>query len=80
MMQLKATAADSDHYAPGCRPPAAEQTVAVESLDSLMFHICLVGCVMLSGYALRFPVVAIEEVFPDGTPPPPASPSHTRIP
>ena len=61
---LKATAPESDHYGPRERPAAATQTVSAESLDSLMFHVCLVLCVMCVGYVLRLPVVAIEEVFP----------------
>ena len=46
------------------RPLGSEQTVASESLDSLMFHICLVSSVMMSGYMLRLPFVLFEEVFP----------------
>ena len=64
---LKATAPESDHYGPRERPAAATQTVSAESLDSLMFHVCLVLCVMCVGYVLRLPVVAIEEVFPKGS-------------
>ena len=65
--KLKASAGDSDHYAPDERPAAMEATVSVESLDSLMFHLCMVGCVMMVGYVLRLPVVAVEEFFPEGS-------------
>ncbi|KAL1510646.1 hypothetical protein AB1Y20_006944 [Prymnesium parvum] len=62
--ELKATANASDHFPPGERPVAAVQTVSNESLDSLMFHLCLVASVMLAGYILRLPFVALEELFP----------------
>ena len=67
MRNLKASASLSDHHAPGERPKGAEATVSVESLDSLMFHLCLVACVMMVGYILRLPVVALEETFPRGS-------------
>ena len=57
---LKATAPESDHYGPRERPAAATQTVSAESLDSLMFHVCLVLCVMCVGYVLRLPVVVLD--------------------
>ena len=44
-----------------------EQTVSVESLDSLMFHAALVTLVMLVGYLLRTPFVLAEELFPTGS-------------
>ena len=76
MTELVALAPESDHYAPHrrARLPAAEQTVSVESLDSLMFHICLVMLVMFCGYLLRVPIVLLELAFPAGTslPPPPS--------
>ena len=62
--RLGESAPDSDHYPPGARPPAAEQTVSAESLDSFMFHLCLVAAVMAAGYLLRLPFVLIEETFP----------------
>merc|ERR1719265_1700987 len=69
MTELVALAPESDHYAPHrrARLPAAEQTVSVESLDSLMFHICLVMLVMFCGYLLRVPIVLLELAFPAGS-------------
>lgn len=63
LKELKSTASRSDHYPPLMRPDGAQATVSSESLDSLMFHICLVMTVMLTGYVLRLPFVAIEETF-----------------
>ena len=40
------------------RPSAGEQTVSVESLDSLIFHASLVTLVMLAGYVMRTPYAA----------------------
>ena len=64
MVELKAGAPDSDHYHLEARPVAAQQTVSLESLDSFMFHLSLVGVVILVGYVLRIPLVAFEELFP----------------
>jgi hypothetical protein len=36
-------------YEPGSRPSAGEQTVAVDSLDSLAFHTSVVGMALLFG-------------------------------
>ena len=66
LAQLKETASDSDHYRPRERPSAGEQPVSVESMDSLIFHVCLVVLVMLLGYLLRTPFVLVEEFFPTG--------------
>ena len=65
--QLRETASDSDHFRAGQRPSAGEQTVSVESLDSMMFHLTLVTLVMLIGYVLRLPFVLAEELFPTGS-------------
>ncbi|EOD29850.1 hypothetical protein EMIHUDRAFT_233412 [Emiliania huxleyi CCMP1516] len=67
MTELVALAPESDHYAPHrrARLPAAEQTVSVESLDSLMFHICLVMLVMFCGYLLRVPISVVDSHFTD---------------
>ena len=70
MVELKRTAPESDHYSGrrgAVRPSSGEQTVSVESLDSLMFHVCLVTLVMLCGYLLRLPLVLLEELFPTGS-------------
>ena len=60
--KLKETASASDHYKPNEWPSAGHQTVSVESMDSLVFHACLVMIVMLLGYLLRVPFVLAEEV------------------
>ena len=57
MLELKQTASESDHYALDRRPSAGEQTVSSESLDSLMFHVCLVSLVMMAGACRRTPCV-----------------------
>ena len=63
LLELKRTATASDHYSARARPSAGEQTVSVESLDSLMFHAALVTLVMLTGYVMRTPLVFAEELF-----------------
>ncbi len=69
MIELKATATQSDMYSARerARYPVMEQTVSLESLDSLAFHLCLVGMVMLCASALRLPFVLLEEAFPQGS-------------
>ena len=64
LMDLKRTASTTDHYPPNRRPQSGEQTVSSESIDSLMFHVCLVAGVMLLGYLMRIPLVLIEQAFP----------------
>ncbi len=64
LYDLRRTASASDHYPPHRRPRSGEQTVSSESLDSLMFHVCLVAAVMLAGYVLRVPFVLVEQVPP----------------
>ena len=66
LLELKRTASATDHYREA-RPSMGEQTVSVESLDSLMFHAALVTLVMLVGYLLRTPFVLAEELFPTGS-------------
>merc|ERR1740130_1949909 len=67
LLKLKETAPESDHYAAAERPSAGQQSVSVESMDTLVFHLCLVMLVMLLGYVLRIPFVAVEELFPTGS-------------
>ena len=57
-VKLKETANQSDHFPVEERPSAGEQTVSVESLDSLIFHASLVTLVMLAGYVMRTPYAA----------------------
>ena len=49
LLKLKETAPESDHYAAAERPSAGQQSVSVESMDTLVFHLCLVMLVMLLG-------------------------------
>jgi Na+/glutamate symporter len=64
LVDLKRTASTTDHYPPNRRPQSGEQTVSSESIDSLMFHVCLVASVMFLGYLMRIPLVLIEQAFP----------------
>jgi len=43
------------------------QTVSVESVDSLAFHLCITSLTLFGGYLMRIPVVLIEQLFPTGS-------------
>ena len=69
MIELKSTAGPSDMIPPRRRVdfPVTEQTVSVDSIDSLALHLCMIGMVMFGASLLRIPFVLIEEAFPTGS-------------
>mmetsp|Transcript_7780 Transcript_7780/g.23318 ORF Transcript_7780/g.23318 Transcript_7780/m.23318 type:complete len:496 (-) Transcript_7780:543-2030(-) len=69
MADLAATAPDSDHYPSRMREHVGvmHQTVSVESVDSLAFHLCITSLTLFGGYLMRIPVVLIEQLFPTGS-------------
>ena len=53
-------------YPKGAQPPAGRQTVLCDSIDSLAWHLAVVGIAVLFGYALKLGVVAAGAFLPEG--------------
>lgn len=52
-------------YSPGQRPDAGKQTVHSDSIDSLAFHIAMVGLAVLIGYGLKNLCLACDPFLPE---------------
>lgn len=51
-------------FAPENQPSAGKQTVSAESVDSLAFHLAILGLAILVGYGLKQCLLGIESVIP----------------
>lgn len=53
-------------YPRHAQPPAGKQTVFSDSIDSLAFHVAVIGIAVLIGYGLKEVLLLINEVSPEG--------------
>ncbi len=51
-------------YEPDRRPLIGYQTVAPESLDTLAFHIAVIGLAVFIGYGIKYGLIQIQHLFP----------------
>jgi len=51
-------------YDPDQRPIAGRQTVSADSIDSLAFHLAIIGIAVLIGYALKTGLLGLESLSP----------------
>ncbi len=53
-------------YPRHAQPPAGKQTVFSDSIDSLGFHVAVIGLAVLIGYGLKEVLLLINQIVPDG--------------
>ncbi|HDP93980.1 MAG TPA: sodium:glutamate symporter [Candidatus Aminicenantes bacterium] len=51
-------------YSPDRRPVAGRQTVPADSIDSLAFHLAVIGIAVLIGFGIKQALVQIEHLWP----------------
>ncbi len=51
-------------YSPDQRPVAGMQTVSADSIDSLAFHLAVIGIAVLIGYGFKQGLLSLESIFP----------------
>ena len=51
-------------YSPDQRPVAGRQTVPADSIDSLAFHLAVIGIAVLLGYGMKQLLLQLEGLFP----------------
>ncbi len=52
-------------YPPNAQPPAGKQTVLCDSIDSLAWHLAVIGLAMFMGYGFKSILVSVGEYLPE---------------